>query len=386
MRRLLTILLVLALGLASRAEAASRYWNKQNASANWNATVPTNWGSASNTADNASVPTAADDVFFDGVGGGANNCTITATASARSLNFTGYVGTLTQNTGIALQVGTTTNGPGNIGVLMSAGMTYTPADTTATLTLLSSSATQQTATFNGQAPTRIIIQSGGSWLLGGALVMNASGQLAVNQGTFSTGNFNVTASTLSVTGVLAPTLNLGSSVITLTGAVGWTGFTSAVTMNAGTSLIKFTDTSGTTLPFVGGDRTYYDLWFSRGAGVGAITVSGSNTFHDLKDDGTGTHTMTFPNAGTNHVSTWHVSGTAGHLITVAAASGTTTLTGDVAGTICANYITPTNVTANGTGVSWYAGLNGTDGGGNTGWAFTACPGGSCWRTLLGIGC
>jgi hypothetical protein len=76
---------------------ASRYWQKQNASFNWNATGPTNWGSASGVSDNASVPTSVDDVFFDGVGANGNiDSTISAAITVLSINVqSGYTATIT---------------------------------------------------------------------------------------------------------------------------------------------------------------------------------------------------------------------------------------------------------------------------------------------------
>jgi hypothetical protein len=85
---------------------ASRYWQKQNASFNWNATGPTNWGSASGVSDGASVPTSVDDVFFDGVGANGNiNSTISATITVLSFTVTsGYTSTITHNAAVTLTV------------------------------------------------------------------------------------------------------------------------------------------------------------------------------------------------------------------------------------------------------------------------------------------
>lgn len=100
--------------------AANRYWVGGGSSANWNATGPTNWGSASNTQDNASVPGASDDVFFDGVGTGASNSTLSASITINSLDMTGYTNTLTHNAAVGLTV----DGNGVVFKLAS-GMTYT---------------------------------------------------------------------------------------------------------------------------------------------------------------------------------------------------------------------------------------------------------------------
>lgn len=78
---------------------ATRYWVGGGSSANWNATANTNWGSASGGANNASVPTSADDVIFDGAGTNGNtNSIISATITILSLDIqTGYTAIMTHN-------------------------------------------------------------------------------------------------------------------------------------------------------------------------------------------------------------------------------------------------------------------------------------------------
>lgn len=73
----------------------TRYWVGGGSSNNWNATGNTNWGTASGTRDNASVPTSSDDVIFDS--GDATNCVITSGSVCKSITFaggTGYSGTV----------------------------------------------------------------------------------------------------------------------------------------------------------------------------------------------------------------------------------------------------------------------------------------------------
>ena len=110
---------------------ASRFWQKQNASFNWNATGPTNWGSASGVSDGASVPTSVDDVFFDGVGGNGNiNSTISATITVLSINISsGYTATMTHNAVLTIAgnvtLSTTYTIAGSSGIVISAASTIT---------------------------------------------------------------------------------------------------------------------------------------------------------------------------------------------------------------------------------------------------------------------
>lgn len=105
---------------------ASRYWVGGGSSANWNATANTNWASTSGGANNASVPTSADDVFFDGAGTNGNtNCTATG---ADCLTFTrsdGYTSTIT------IPLGTAWNIRGNITISTGSGFSITTPVTTA---------------------------------------------------------------------------------------------------------------------------------------------------------------------------------------------------------------------------------------------------------------
>lgn len=96
---------------------ALRYW--VGGTANWSAVNTANWSATSGGAGGASVPTVADDVFFDG-NSGTGTVTLTAAATVGTINFTGYTGTFTF--GANLNSGNTTLG---------AGTTYT---TNATVT------------------------------------------------------------------------------------------------------------------------------------------------------------------------------------------------------------------------------------------------------------
>jgi hypothetical protein len=105
---------------------------------NWNAT---------GTWVGGVVPTSADDVQLNATSGNVTILTST-TALCRSLDCTGYTGTLTQAVASFLTIGDATSGLGNIALKFVAGMTYTP--TACTITFSSSSATQQAITTAGK--------------------------------------------------------------------------------------------------------------------------------------------------------------------------------------------------------------------------------------------
>jgi hypothetical protein len=68
---------------------ADRYW--VGGAGTWNTSSTTNWSATSGGASGASVPTAADSVFFDQ----ASTYTVTMTGALRCLDFTVSAGTVT---------------------------------------------------------------------------------------------------------------------------------------------------------------------------------------------------------------------------------------------------------------------------------------------------
>lgn len=74
---------------------AARYWVGGNAS--WDATAGTKWATVSGGAGGAAVPTASDDVFFDGASGPVT-ITLGAIGVAKTFTCTGFTGTFAMST------------------------------------------------------------------------------------------------------------------------------------------------------------------------------------------------------------------------------------------------------------------------------------------------
>ncbi len=72
---------------------ANRYW--VGGTGTWNTTSTTNWSASSGGGGGASVPTAADSVFFDQAG----TYTVTMTGALNCLDFTVSAGTVTFQNG-----------------------------------------------------------------------------------------------------------------------------------------------------------------------------------------------------------------------------------------------------------------------------------------------
>lgn len=229
----------------------------------------------------------------------------------------------------------------------------------------------QTITPNGITfPENVTIASYGSTvqLAGTLTVTNA---LTLTSGTFDAKTYNVTAASVSITGSTTRTLTMGSGTWTLSGTgTVWTAATTTnLTFNKNTANITLSDTSTTARTFAGGGLTYNKLTIGGATGTSTLTISGSNTFSELASTKTVAHTISFTAGTTTTVADWTITGTVGNVVTigsVTAASHTLTKTGG--GTISVDYMSISRSTAT-PGGTWYAGLNSTNGGNNSGWTF-----------------
>lgn len=240
---------------------ANRYW--VGGTATWDNTAGTKWAATSGGAGGASVPTNIDDVFFDANSTGVVTIGIFG-GTAKSVNCTGFTGTLTGSTGL--------NVSGSVTLV--AGMTYSvtgPLFIDATGTLITAGKTlNHSITFSA---------SGGTVTLGDALTLSSTRTLVFSQGTFDTANFSVTAGFIDGSTSFTRAITLGSSTITLNGIGNVIDFTTTtgLTFTAGTSQINITDSAPT---LIGGGRTFYNVSFTS-ATAGIRSITGTNTFNNL---------------------------------------------------------------------------------------------------------
>lgn len=195
--------------------------------------------------------------------------------------------------------------------------------------------------------------------------------------------YNITAAAYSFSGATGSSVDFGSGLITVTGSNNVWTVTSTITVIAGTSTIKFTDTSNTAITFngafSGGTKTYYNLWFDRWASTGNITITDNLTFNDFKDTGTAAHSILFTTGRTYIFTTFTVSGNwAGNEITInSTTTGTHTLSApskNNASPISCDYLNIQHsivLQAN----TWYAWVNSVNNQAvataGSGWIFTA---------------
>lgn len=237
----------------------NRYW--VGGTASWDGTAGTKWAATSNGTGGETVPTTADDVFFDTSSTGTVTIA-TGNTGAKSITCTGFTGTITGTASITVAGSVT----------LVAGMTYSHTGAvifTGTATLTTAGKTFSSVTIDG---------SGITLTLGDAL--NASGRtVAITRGTFDTANYAVSAGELSSSNSNIRTITLGSSTVTLSNLGTSLNFGTAtnLTFNANTSQINLTQSSST---LSGGSQTFYNVSFTNGT-VGTRSITGTNIFNNL---------------------------------------------------------------------------------------------------------
>jgi hypothetical protein len=164
---------------------ADRYW-VAGGTGNYNST--TNWSATSGGASGASVPTTVDDVFFN-ASSGAGTVVITASSNCRSLNLTGFTGTIQFDNDLVINTGATWNlGSGGYSLMGSNGIRVVGT----TLTIVSNGTTwSQSLSFQNTGLTVTLSDT-----------LNVSGDITatysvMNGNTLNVlGNINMTGSSL----------------------------------------------------------------------------------------------------------------------------------------------------------------------------------------------
>ena len=346
---------------------ANRYWI--GGTGTWDTSSTTNWSATSGGSGGASVPSTADDVFFDSASGagtislsGALNCkSITTTGSSFTFSSTG---TLTIAGGITWSATTTWSASGTI--------TFTSSGTITTNGVVLGCA----VTFNGAAST---------WSLATALTLNPTyGTLTLTNGTVTTNNNSVTARRI-VFATGTRTLNMGSSTFIILGTStdidSWDVVDPVnLTINSGTSSIYLTETyTGVSQQnFVGGGFTYYNLIYT---GDQTSAISGNNTFTTIQNN-IQPIVIQFAAGSTQTITNFNLTGTASSFVVIGSSIPGTqfNLVKSDTNNVIVLYCNISDSAAS-PGSTWYApisvgyliGTVNTDSGNNTGWNFTAQP-------------
>ena len=352
--------------------ATTRYW--VGGTGNW--FDPAEWSATSGGAGGASVPLPQDDAVFDANSFSAGSQTVTTDINvgrlAKNIDWTGVTNTPTW----------ITNNPSSIfgSVTLVSGMTLNANSDLYTFEgrgsfTLTNAGKTWAKNINLNAP-------GGTMTLQDAFSSGNTRTLTIVKGTFDANNNDVTFGLVSANNSNTRTVTMGSGTWTLTGTGTVWDFATVtnLTLNANTSTIKITDTSATARTFSGGGKTYNNFWSSAGASTASLTIAGSNTFADFKDDGSAAHSILFTAGTTQTVTTWNVSGSSGNLITINSTNTAThALTKAGGGTISSDFLNIQHSVAT-PADTWYAGANSTDNQAvataGSGWIFTAPPSGA----------
>jgi len=246
-------------------------------------------GSTKNWSDStawspAQVPTAADDIVFPGSSTGT--LTINGTSGApdlcRSVDFTGFGGTLLQATTKQLNVGDGTTGH----FKLVSGMTYIPS-ATSLIKFISTTTGNNITTAAKRVGSFTFDGVGGEWTfqdacnsVSGSTITLTNGSLITNNQTvgatsgviFSSNNSNTRSLTLGTTTWTIPTT---------TGVTVWNiGTSTGMTLSAASSTINMGDPF-TGVVFAGGGLTYGTFTTTSMTVAANFTITGANTFGTL---------------------------------------------------------------------------------------------------------
>lgn len=288
---------------------ADRFW--RGGTAAWDGTAGTKWADTVGGAGGASVPTSADDVFFDATSG-VVTCTISGSQQAASINCTGFTGTLA-GTGSVTVSGSVT---------LVAGMGFTNQGT---FTINGTGTFTSAGKTIGGSSTGGLVVSGagitvtlGSDLTLGSTVGSTFINLTLTQGTLALNGFTVICSRFSSSNSNTRAIAFGSTniqvrgtgvLVSMANATGFTctgtgGFARVVSLS-GTSEFSFGSTSGgsaSNAPNLTATSTGNTLTLTNGSYFKNVSFTGStstvtgtyNACGDLTLGSGGTYTSVVP--------------------------------------------------------------------------------------------
>ena len=251
---------------------ALRYW--VGGTASWDNTAGTKWALTSGGAGGQAVPTSADDVFFDAASG-VNTVTIsTGAIGSKSINCTGFTGTLAGTSGISVAGSIT----------LAAGMTFSYSGGI----ILSGTGTITSAgkTFSGSVNPNLagitvtlgsaLTVSGGFSLLAGTLNLNG---FTLSTVVFLSSNSSVRAITFGSANIALTTTSAGSGALQMANATNFT-YTGTGGFTRNQSQIAYVEFGSTS----GGTATNAPN-LTVNAGASALTITAASHFKTLNFTG-----------------------------------------------------------------------------------------------------
>jgi len=315
------------------------------------------WSTASWT---SRVPLPQDTALINNAFSGSPSITVDM-VRLPTVDFTGSTGTVTLSTVFGYTYYGSFTNTSNV-TLSGGGNGFFRGASTHTITMAGKS-------FGAQIS--VIPRASGSYTLQDAFSANS---VVTFSGNVNATSVNITGSTISisgVTGTLTSCTFLPTSTAATTVFTGGTSATSYITSNI---TISPTSTNVRTLSLSTG--SYGTITYTTAGSTGGLDLTGSASIAGISfSDLTNARTLRFTAGTTTTIRSaagWQVNGTATKLMTVQSITAATHTLSVAAGTVSSDYLNLVNSIAGG-GATFYAGANSTDGGGNTGWIFTAPP-------------
>lgn len=278
--------------------AKTVYWNLAGTQ-NWSAT---GWATSSGgTPAISNFPLAQDTAVFDDTGA-ITTLTIDASYNVGSVDMSSRTSAMTYAlTSSNLNVCNGDFKTGS-GISYSTGVDLTFAGRTTQAIVTAGKTLSFGVTLNSPS---------GTLNLSDALTTSSARSISITNGTFNTNNYTVSTGYLQSSNSNTRAINLGSSVLTLSGTGTPILFTipTNLTFNAGTSTINLSSASAQN--FQGGSQTFYNVAVT---GTGAKTIFGSNTFNTLSNS-TQPITINWTAGTTQTFTNFNLTGTAGNLVT-----------------------------------------------------------------------
>ena len=221
---------------------ADRYWILGTGS--WSSTNTVNWSASSGGAGGASVPTAADNVFFNANSNvGIAAFTVTMANTPRVCNDF----TASGLDGVMTLAGT------SIGLTVSGSLTFQATNFTRTYTgttTFNATTTGKTITTNGVAFGAAVIFNGvgGGWTLGNALTVPTGNTTTLTNGTLDLQSYTLSTGLFSSSNSNTRTIAFGTGQISCTGTGNvWSTTTVTGLTTTGTQVVNVTSVGSTAI-------------------------------------------------------------------------------------------------------------------------------------------
>jgi len=265
---------------------------------------PTHWSTSSGGTGGACLPTLVDNVIFDDNSFSTDSQTVTLVGDGNNdvkCNSMTWTGSVTNTP--------TLSGAGTLKLRIYGSLTLTAGMNWSVSSIIHFHSQSAGNTVNSAGHTYLndvhFDGNGGEWSLADDLDLSGE-DLYLNEGTLTTNNHNIFARYFRTNYTTTRVLNLGSSTVTLTaGSSATFDFNGTnLTINPGTSLIKFTGSGGGMEYHTTGAVDFYDILCENTAGTSYIRNRGGN-FHDITFNSTTgrlvyggyAHKVTFNNTG-----------------------------------------------------------------------------------------